>query len=77
LQSFFVKSGNLKISVANYSGAQSRKAMVQIVSWSEGVLGALTVELGSPTQNVYAYYLFNVVVGKDSRNGKSSVALAH
>jgi len=51
--------------------------MVQIVSWSEGVLGTLTVELSSPTQNVYAYYLFNVVVSKDSRNGKSSVALAN
>ncbi|MSQ57538.1 MAG: hypothetical protein EXR35_08535 [Limnohabitans sp.] len=65
-----------KISVANYAKAQSRLATVQVVSWGEGVLGTLSFELGSPTQDIPAYFLFNVVVSKDSQNGKYSVAPA-
>ncbi len=66
--------GTYKVSVANYSDAEGRRATVQIDSSQNGVLGTKEVTLGAETGDDPAYDLFNVTVSKDDE-GKYSVNL--
>ena len=61
-----LQTGNYKVAVANYSGADGRTASVQIASYSEGVLGTRSVTLGGATGNTPSTTLFTVNVTKDN-----------
>lgn len=46
-----LQTGNYQIGIANFSGAENRKATLQIASWNNGVLGNKSVRLGNSTGN--------------------------
>ena len=68
-------TGTYRIAVANFSGADSRIATVQVSSVN-GVLGTKSVTLGASTGNAPSATLFNVVVSKDAQTGVYSAALS-
>ena len=70
-----LQTGTYQIKIANYNAATGRTATVQIASSKDGVLGTKSVVLGSPTRDVPAFSLFNVVVTKNLQTGRYSVSL--
>jgi hypothetical protein len=70
-----LQPGSYQIAVANYARADGRTATVQIASWSDGVLGTKSANLGGATGDTPTATLFNVIVAKDSQTGRYSVSL--
>lgn len=68
-------TGTYQIAVANYDGADSRIATVQVSSVN-GVLGTKSVTLGAFTEDVPSATLFKIVVSKDAQTGVYSAALS-
>lgn len=67
--------GMYKISLANYLGAQGRKATVQVSSVFDGVLGTKTVTMGAETADEPSINVFNVLVDSIKGQDKYSVSL--
>jgi hypothetical protein len=70
-----LQTGVYQFAVANYSGALGRKAMVHLVSASDGVLDTRSVILGAETDIVPSATLFRVQVSKNPTTGKYSSRL--
>ncbi|MGR5148761.1 YfaP family protein [Photobacterium alginatilyticum] len=70
-----LQTGTYRVSVANYSRADSRTATVQVSSWKDGALGTKSVVLGEPTGSNPSVTMFNVNVDINQNTGSYEITV--
>lgn len=70
-----LQKGNYQVGVANFSGADGRKATLQVSSYEDGPLGTRSVRLGASTGTNPSHLLFDVLVQEDQDGSGLEVTL--